>query len=171
MSIVRVHPVLGRRYTYVSSTPNVETYADGRGRRRAGFGFYIPSVWSSQSHLGILTAHIPLRTSLGLRLLAPRSNATIGKPRVAPGIGRRWKYGWLDLTRFGDTTCVFSICRLGACSDADQLPPGRWNAARAFATYLDAHQQLYQNRNVIELGAGGGLPGIVAALDGANTVC
>ena len=47
----------------------------------------------------------------------------------------------------------------------------RWNAARAFATYLDAHPQLYQNQNVIELGAGGGLPGIVAALNGANTVC
>lgn len=30
---------------------------------------------------------------------------------------------------------------------------------------------MYQNRNVIELGAGGGLPGIVAALNGANTVC
>jgi nicotinamide N-methyltransferase len=47
----------------------------------------------------------------------------------------------------------------------------RWNAARAFAAYLDAHPQLYQNQNVIELGAGGGLPGIVAALNGANTVC
>ncbi|KAF9651011.1 hypothetical protein BDM02DRAFT_3154581 [Thelephora ganbajun] len=45
-----------------------------------------------------------------------------------------------------------------------------WNAARAFATYLDAHPQLYQNLNVIELGAGGGLPGIVAALNGADTV-
>jgi len=45
-----------------------------------------------------------------------------------------------------------------------------WNAARAFATYLDAHPQLYQNQNVIELGAGGGLPGIVAALNGAKTV-
>ncbi|KAF9782431.1 putative methyltransferase-domain-containing protein [Thelephora terrestris] len=45
-----------------------------------------------------------------------------------------------------------------------------WNAARAFAAYLDAHPQLYQNQNVIELGAGGGLPGIVAALNGANTV-
>jgi len=48
---------------------------------------------------------------------------------------------------------------------------GRWNAARAFATYLDAHPETYQGRNVIELGAGGGLPGIVAALNGANTVC
>lgn len=46
----------------------------------------------------------------------------------------------------------------------------RWNSARAFATYLDAYPQLYQNRSVIELGAGGGLPGIVAALNGANTV-
>jgi len=49
-------------------------------------------------------------------------------------------------------------------------PMSRWNAARAFATYLDAHQELYRNRNVIELGAGGGLPGIVTALNGANTV-
>jgi len=45
-----------------------------------------------------------------------------------------------------------------------------WNAARAFATYLDGHQGLYQDRNIVELGAGGGLPGIVTALNGANTV-
>lgn len=52
----------------------------------------------------------------------------------------------------------------------DSLLSGRWNAARAFAEYLDIHPQLYQNRNVIELGAGGGLPGIVAALNGAKKV-
>ena len=45
-----------------------------------------------------------------------------------------------------------------------------WNAAKAFAAYLDANPQLYANRNVLELGAGGGLPGIVTALNGAKKV-
>ncbi len=46
----------------------------------------------------------------------------------------------------------------------------RWNAARAFATYLDRNSSLYVGRNVLELGAGGGLPGIVTALNGAARV-
>ncbi|TRM67140.1 putative methyltransferase-domain-containing protein [Schizophyllum amplum] len=45
-----------------------------------------------------------------------------------------------------------------------------WNAARAFSTYLDSNQELYKGRNVLELGAGGGLPGLVTALDGAQKV-
>lgn len=46
----------------------------------------------------------------------------------------------------------------------------RWNAARAFATYLDIHPELYKDRFVLELGAGGGLPSIVAAKNGARKV-
>jgi predicted nicotinamide N-methyase len=46
----------------------------------------------------------------------------------------------------------------------------RWNAARSFATYLDGNHQLYRGRSVLELGAGGGLPGIVAAKNGAQKV-
>ncbi|KAJ7043501.1 nicotinamide N-methyltransferase [Mycena alexandri] len=45
-----------------------------------------------------------------------------------------------------------------------------WNAARAFASYLDAAPELYRDRSVLELGAGGGLPGLVAALNGAGRV-
>ncbi|KAJ6621369.1 putative methyltransferase-domain-containing protein [Mycena sp. CBHHK59/15] len=45
-----------------------------------------------------------------------------------------------------------------------------WNAARAFASYLDHNQELYSNRFVLELGAGGGLPGIIAAKNGAKHV-
>ncbi|TFK35131.1 nicotinamide N-methyltransferase [Crucibulum laeve] len=43
-----------------------------------------------------------------------------------------------------------------------------WNAARSFASYLDAHKELCQDRTVLELGAGGALPSIVAALNGAR---
>ncbi|OCH84344.1 hypothetical protein OBBRIDRAFT_821920 [Obba rivulosa] len=43
-----------------------------------------------------------------------------------------------------------------------------WNAARAFATYLDHHPELYRGRAVLELGAGGGLPSLVAAKNGAQ---
>jgi predicted nicotinamide N-methyase len=46
----------------------------------------------------------------------------------------------------------------------------RWNAARAFASYLDQNQILYRERFVLELGAGGGLPGLVAAKNGAKHV-
>ncbi|KAI9058036.1 hypothetical protein FKP32DRAFT_1582461 [Trametes sanguinea] len=45
-----------------------------------------------------------------------------------------------------------------------------WNASRAFASYLDDHPELYQGGSVLELGAGGALPGIVAAKNGARTV-
>ncbi|KAL0949941.1 hypothetical protein HGRIS_009966 [Hohenbuehelia grisea] len=45
-----------------------------------------------------------------------------------------------------------------------------WNAARAIATFLDANPSLYRGRNVLELGAGGGLPSIVCALNGAQHV-
>ncbi|KAI0067392.1 hypothetical protein BV25DRAFT_1819716 [Artomyces pyxidatus] len=45
-----------------------------------------------------------------------------------------------------------------------------WNASRSFASYLDAHPELYHDRFVLELGAGGGLPGIVAAKNGARKV-
>lgn len=50
------------------------------------------------------------------------------------------------------------------------FPPRRWNAARAFASYLDHAPELYHDRFVLELGAGGGLPGLVAAKNGAKRV-
>lgn len=43
-----------------------------------------------------------------------------------------------------------------------------WNAARAFANYLDVNPRLYRSKNVLELGAGGGLPGLVTALNGSR---
>lgn len=46
----------------------------------------------------------------------------------------------------------------------------RWNAARSFATYLDEHRDLYEDRNVLELGAGGALPSLVAAKNNARLV-
>ncbi|OJT06456.1 Protein N-methyltransferase nnt1 [Trametes pubescens] len=45
-----------------------------------------------------------------------------------------------------------------------------WNASRAFASYLDEYPELYRDSTVLELGAGGALPGIVAAKNGAKTV-
>ncbi|KAI0674126.1 putative methyltransferase-domain-containing protein [Trametes maxima] len=45
-----------------------------------------------------------------------------------------------------------------------------WNASRAFAAYLDDHPELYRHRNVLELGAGGALPGLIAAKNGAKTI-
>ncbi|KAH0580223.1 Putative nicotinamide N-methyltransferase [Termitomyces sp. J132] len=45
-----------------------------------------------------------------------------------------------------------------------------WNAARAFASYLDAYQELYKDKYILELGAGGALPSILAAKTGARKV-
>ncbi|KAJ7760451.1 nicotinamide N-methyltransferase [Mycena metata] len=53
---------------------------------------------------------------------------------------------------------------------ASSVRASSWNAARAFAAYLDATPELYRDRAVLELGAGGGLPGLVAVLNGAGRV-
>ena len=47
----------------------------------------------------------------------------------------------------------------------------RWNSARCFANLLDDRwEDLCLGRRVLELGAGGGLPGLICALNGAETV-
>jgi nicotinamide N-methyltransferase len=46
----------------------------------------------------------------------------------------------------------------------------RWNAALAIASFLDSNRHLYFDRNVLELGAGGGLPSIVTVKNGAHKV-
>ncbi|KAM5530622.1 hypothetical protein V8D89_004424 [Ganoderma adspersum] len=47
-----------------------------------------------------------------------------------------------------------------------------WNASVAFASFLDQpeHADLYRDRTILELGAGSGLPSIVAAKNGAKKV-
>ena len=47
----------------------------------------------------------------------------------------------------------------------------RWNAALALASFLDANVGKYEDRHVLELGAGGALPSIVAVKNGARKVC
>ena len=46
----------------------------------------------------------------------------------------------------------------------------RWNAALALASFLDSNRDLYMDRNVLELGAGGGLPSIITLKNGAQKV-
>ncbi|KAI9507651.1 nicotinamide N-methyltransferase [Russula earlei] len=45
-----------------------------------------------------------------------------------------------------------------------------WNAARSLAVFLQRTPELYVGRTVLELGAGGGLPGLVASKCGARKV-
>ena len=49
-------------------------------------------------------------------------------------------------------------------------PTARWNASLSFANFLDQNIPFYRGLNVLELGAGGGLPGIVTAKNGAKKV-
>lgn len=45
-----------------------------------------------------------------------------------------------------------------------------WNTARVFSDYLLANPSLTRNQRILELGAGAGLPGFIAALTGAKQV-
>ncbi|PIA16456.1 hypothetical protein COEREDRAFT_81136 [Coemansia reversa NRRL 1564] len=45
-----------------------------------------------------------------------------------------------------------------------------WNAAKEFANYLDKNRELVANKSVLELGAAGALPSLVAAFNGAHRV-
>lgn len=46
-----------------------------------------------------------------------------------------------------------------------------WNAGRVVAEYLEVHaEELVQGKDILELGAGAGLPSCVAAIKGARTV-
>ena len=46
----------------------------------------------------------------------------------------------------------------------------RWNTARVLASFLQRNSDLYLGRSMLELGAGGGLPGLVTAKCGARKV-
>ncbi|KAG6851493.1 hypothetical protein H0H87_000878, partial [Tephrocybe sp. NHM501043] len=43
----------------------------------------------------------------------------------------------------------------------------RWNATGAFASYLDKDHEIYKDRCILELGAGGALPSILTVKTGA----
>ncbi|GBC17145.2 hypothetical protein RIR_jg33014.t1 [Rhizophagus irregularis DAOM 181602=DAOM 197198] len=45
-----------------------------------------------------------------------------------------------------------------------------WNAGKCFAWYLDEHKELVKGKKVLELGAGGALPSLIAAVNGAEKV-
>ncbi|CAG8537238.1 9603_t:CDS:2 [Funneliformis caledonium] len=45
-----------------------------------------------------------------------------------------------------------------------------WNAGKCFAWYLDEHKELIKRKKVLELGAGGALPSLIAAVNGAERV-
>ncbi|KAF5391818.1 hypothetical protein D9757_001695 [Collybiopsis confluens] len=45
-----------------------------------------------------------------------------------------------------------------------------WNSALALASYLEHHPQRYRDKNILELGAGGALPSLVAANSDARKV-
>lgn len=65
--------------------------------------------------------------------------------------------------------CAFTIKPRYIYSSTFDL--SRWNAARIFANVLDEeYEELCFGKRVLELGAGGGLPGLVAALNGARSV-
>ena len=66
---------------------------------------------------------------------------------------------------------VYPLPPLVLCRIFSQYRVLSWTAARCFASYLDiTAEHLCVGKNVLELGAGGALPGIVSALLGARKV-
>ena len=57
-------------------------------------------------------------------------------------------------------------------TDEDQIPCWAevWPAARALAQFVSRYIEIEQNTSILELGAGMGLPGMVAAAKGADVV-
>ncbi|KAI8901738.1 hypothetical protein BC833DRAFT_576487 [Globomyces pollinis-pini] len=45
-----------------------------------------------------------------------------------------------------------------------------WNAGQSMTHYLDSHKELYQNKNVLELGAAASLPSIICSINNAKYV-
>lgn len=45
-----------------------------------------------------------------------------------------------------------------------------WNASKVFASFFDENKDIVRNRTVLELGAGGALPSLIAAANGAAKV-
>jgi hypothetical protein len=83
--------------------------------------------------------------------------------------GKKLRSDWLARIHFGVTTCAFRIAwSFFLIAVADQYY--RWNAALAIASFLDSNRHLYIDRNVLELGAGGGLPSIVTVKNAAQKV-
>ena len=62
------------------------------------------------------------------------------------------------------TSFLFAVCLINI------IIFYRWNAGLAVASFLDSNRHLYIDRNVLELGAGGGLPSIVTVKNGARKV-
>lgn len=83
-------------------------------------------------------------------------------------IGQRSTYASSVRTLSGAIICTW--CAFLPPLDESDACGRRWNASLAFASYLDDHPELYRDRHVLELGAGGALPGIVAAKNGAKRV-
>jgi hypothetical protein len=84
--------------------------------------------------------------------------------------GRRSRSDWWARIRFGDIICEYWVSTVTEKDKVNEILLSRWNASRSFASYLDARPELYRDRNVLELGAGGGLPGLLCALNGAQKV-
>lgn len=45
-----------------------------------------------------------------------------------------------------------------------------WSAGKIMANYLDCHEQIIKDKNVLELGAAAALPSLICSLNGAKTV-
>lgn len=84
-------------------------------------------------------------------------------------MAKRCSFGLLATVLSGCAT--FATCQI-LCF-ANHSPKGHllWNAGRIVAKYLEDHaKDLVQNRTVLELGAGAGLPSLTAAILGAQQV-
>ena len=143
--------------------PPVHRLSDGRRRRDRGFGtglcVYCQSSSSNpQGNLCEDSTKEPLRPPTPEPTTAVYDREQGGQIKIRL-VGSHPLWGHYLYAHSNTTAdCTNSI----SCS--------RWNASRAFASYLEANPSLTQNKCVLELGAGGGLPSIIAIHNEARKV-
>eukprot|EP00967_Tisochrysis_lutea_P119635 scaffold195516_cov37-Tisochrysis_lutea.AAC.1 len=87
--------------------------------------------------------------------------------RATPAEWAEWAKG---IGASGTSTCGERVLSLSLCSHRKFFAARLWPAARLMARYLEYNRSISSGRRVLEVGAGAGLPSIIAALVGADRV-
>lgn len=180
--------VLGLHLGFVVALPCIVISRDLKSIS-CGHGYYIPTSlchhpttnpWTWKKPSQSVSLHSRLASAINLWKEPPRPptpEPTIAKYTRDSNQVRSpddWKEIEIRLVGthplWGHYLCVFLFTPWVLGSQFLLICNHRWNAALALASFLDLNRDLYVDRNVLELGAGGGLPSIVTLKNGARKV-